>query len=1141
MVTDEFLLAQGTMMSDCPSVELLERAFTAQLLDDAEDPVLVAHVEVCPSCQSRLEALVAESAPSTVVLKRPAVCQDRRQSRLECATDFVRFSSCGHDNATISFAIEASLPDVPGYEILGRLGRGGMGIVYKARHEKLNRIVAVKMILAGEDADADKLARFHVEAEAVARLRHPNIVEIYDIGIANGMPYIVLEYLPGGSLKEIFLQSPQPPRRCADLLATLAQAIHTAHLAGIVHRDLKPSNVLLAEDGSAKITDFGLAKRREAEGQTQTGQIMGTPEYMAPEQARGESKSVGPAADVYALGAILYEGLTGQPPCRGCSTMETLQKVLSDEPVPPRQLVAGIPPDLETVCLKALRKEASERYATAQEFADELDRFLHEEPVRARALSRLEHVSRWCRRKPTQAGLMAASIGLMLMVSLAIILGFYQVQLRQEHEETEKALAAEREADQREKRYLYLNDIYMADRLYQENQLLRARQLLENCAVNQRGWEWRYLDRITKADLVSLTGHTQSVHTLTLAPNQRWLVSGSGDGSLVFWERATGKRLLEMPGDSGPVWGVTFSPDGRRLTSVAGSGRNAGELIVWDLGRGSDLNPREVIRTRMNNRLGQWAAVGYHPNKPVLAVATGARRGRPGGLLLLDAHGEEFRRWSGKPDHGCVTLAWSPDGHWLAASFVPAQRAGGKGEVVVVDPDKAQLVYRFEANGGQTTTLAFSPDGRTLACGGGDNLIELRDACKFTLRKMCCGHAGPVTSLTFTSDGRLVSGSRDTTVRIWDQQSGQEMFVRRGHYGPVRCVAIEPTGLIYSGSDDITIKAWRAENPQESEAHRLHKGAATAVAFSPDGSALISVGLDGAVWRIDPTGVERPRLLHQEQRPLRQVGFLPQSQTIFVAGGDDEPGRADGTIRLLDACEGQLSAELDTQLALVTSLSVSRDGRRLSVVGRTRQHDAVIQIWDMTSDPPRSHVIPPELLPGTAVSAQLYSDGNRLIAMLSQLNNFLKPSYVLLDLSKAPRLIPGTRYPIGDPCFAVFSKDESLMFLGGQDQGFNKLKVSPSGLFNLARYSGHAGAIRNGALSPDEKLFATASEDGTIRIWDREADRELLVLRGDSSPMNDVAFSSTGDLLAAAQGSGTVRVWSGGPRPKANNPSTSPP
>jgi WD40 repeat protein/serine/threonine protein kinase len=1119
-------------MNDCPSPAMLASAFKAQLFDDVEDPAVVAHVEVCGSCQSRLAALVADNAGTLLGEEQPDTSRARRPSEQEKTIDFPPSHSSAPDHAAEPLAAEMPLPDVPGYEILCRLGRGGMGVVYKARHQKLNRIVALKMILAGEHADADRLSRFQVEAEAVARLRHPNIVEIYDIGQANGMPYFALEYLPGGSLAQLFRQGPLPPRLSAELLALLAQAVHTAHLAGIVHRDLNPTNVLLAEDGTVKITDFGVAKRSEAPGQTQMGQIIGTPEYMPPEQAKGESERVGPVSDVYALGAILYEALTGQPPFQGKTVREILKKVQNDEPVPPRRLAAKVPADLETACLKALRKDPEDRYATAQEFADELDRYLHDEPVRARRLSRVEKICRWCRRNPTLGGLLVATTGLIFMSALAIVLVFDQVQLRRAHEQAEKA-------DRMQERYLYVNDICMTDRLYRENQLFRARQLLEDCAADQRGWEWNYLDRITNADLLSLTGHTQPVHTLAFAPRQRWLVSGSGDGSLVFWEPGAAKRMLELPVNSGPVWGVSFSPDGLRLASVTGSSRGPGELIVWELGTGSYPKPREVLRYRLSSQLGERAAVGYHPSKPVLAVATGMRVGRPGCLVLVNAHGDELRRWSGSADQGCVALAWSPDGRWLAASFISAQPAGEKGEVVIFDPDKLDPVARFEANGGQAAAaLAFSPDGRMLASGGGDRLIELRDAETFTLRKVCCGHTGAVTSLAFAPGGRLVSGGMDTTVRVWDHPNGLEPLVRRGHYGPVRCVAVQPeTGLIFSGSDDITLKAWRAEKSQEAEVYRLHQGAACALAFSPDGAALISVGLDGAVWRIDPTGGHPPRLLLQEKRPLRQVRFLPQSQTILVAGGGEEPGRDDGAIRLLDARDGRLSDELATHLALVSSLSVSCDGRRLAVVGRTRQSNIAVQIWDMASHPPRCDVVSPELLPGTPVAAQLYSGGDKLIVLLSQVDNFLNPSYVLLDLSDGPRLLPVARYAIGGPCFAVFDKEESLMFVGGQDQGFNKFQVKPNGFLKLARYSGHAGAIRNAALSPDEMLFATASDDETIRLWDRQTDRELLVFRGDSGSMNDVAFSPRGGFLAAAQASGAVWVWDGRPRTRLSNPS----
>jgi serine/threonine protein kinase/WD40 repeat protein len=1128
-------------MSVCPSIATLDRAFTALLQDDPADPSIIAHVEACGRCQSRLEALVAYRVEPLLKEKQG---QGQRRSRVRARgrlTDIHDTLVSGLEFIEQAEADPVPLPEVPGYEILEQLDRGGMGVVYKARHQRLNRLVALKMILAGEYAGPDRLNRFYREAEAVARLRHPNIVEIYDIGMASHMPYIALEYLAGGSLEQLFRQGPLPPHRSAELLATLAQAIHTAHLAGIVHRDLKPANVLLAEEGTPKITDFGLAKRCEAPGQTESGQIMGTPAYMAPEQARGESKSVGPTADVYALGAILFEALTGQPLFHGDTVIQTLQKVLRDEPLSPRHLVPGVPTDLDTVCLKALSKEPEDRYQTAQELADELDRFLHDEPVRARPLSRTEKVYRWCLRYPTRAGLLAVSAALVLMATLASLLGFYHVQLRYQHQRTAEALAGEQEARRNEQRTGYVTDIYVAERLFHENELERVRELLVGTAADQRGWEWHYLDRVSSADDSRYTGHTQPVHTLAFAPQQSLLVSGSGDGTLVFWHPGDPHRLLKLPANSGPVWGLAFSPDGKQLAGVTGSARERGALIVWDPGTEPKRKPRQLTRTVLSTPLGEHAALAYHPSKPLLAVASGTRGDRPGCLLLLDEAGKELRRWSGSADQGCVALAWSPDGRYLAASFVPARPAAAPGTVLVVDPNRPQPLYRFEANGGQALALAFSPDGRTLASGGADRMIELRGVEDFTLRRMCCGHTGAVTSVAFAGEGRLVSGGTDTTVRIWDDASGEERNVCRGHIGPVRCMAVQPgTGLVYSGSDDITIKAWRPDRSQGCEAYRLHHGAATAVAFSPDGATLISVGLDGAVWRIDPTGKERPRRLLQERRPLRQVRFWPTGQTFLVAGGDEEAGHADGTIRLVDAGTGRVSGELDTQLALVSSLSVSDDGRRLSVVGRTAQHDSVVQIWDMTCWPPRE-VIPnrPDLLPGNAVAAQVSPEGNRLVVLLPQ-NGFLHPSYVLFDLSSSPSPMPGMRLPMNSPSFAVFSRDESLLFLGEANQGFYKLRVGRNGLSNLGRYSGHARAIRSGALNPEETLLATASEDETIRLWDLQTNRELLVLRGDASAMNDVAFSPRGGFLAAAQASGTIRVWDGRPQPGTSSSSVFP-
>jgi tRNA A-37 threonylcarbamoyl transferase component Bud32 len=327
-------------------------------------------------------------------------------------------------------------PRVSDYEILEVLGYGGMGVVYKARQVKLNREVALKMILAGTHARPADLARFRIEAEAVARLQHPNIVQIHEVGEHDGLPFFSLEYCPGGSLDKKLGGKPLPPREAADVVEKLARAVHAAHQKGVVHRDLKPANVLLAEDGSPKVTDFGLAKTQGEAGHTQSGAILGTPSYMAPEQAAGKTKEAGPAADVYALGAILYELLTGRPPFHGPTPLETLLQVVSAEPVPPARLQPKVPRDLETVCLKCLRKEPKQRYLSATGLSDDLRRFQNGEPVQARPVSSRERVWKWVKRRPALAGLLTALVvalagGTVVSIRFAVAAGLQAEQAQQ--------------------------------------------------------------------------------------------------------------------------------------------------------------------------------------------------------------------------------------------------------------------------------------------------------------------------------------------------------------------------------------------------------------------------------------------------------------------------------------------------------------------------------------------------------------------------------------------------------------------------------------------------------------------------------------------------------------------------------------
>jgi serine/threonine-protein kinase len=356
---------------------------------------------------------------------------------------------------TVAGALPPGRPSVPGYEILGELGRGGMGVVYKARQTRLHRLVALKMILSGGHAGELELGRFRAEAEAVARLQHPNIVQIHEVGESEGRPFFSLELVEGGNLAGKLRGSPVPARQTAQLVEVLARAMHYAHQHGIVHRDLKPANILLARSdrlqavrlgaGAAeagpyepKVTDFGLAKRLDLPaGQTQSGAVMGTPSYMAPEQALGQVKAIGPATDVYALGAILYELLTGHPPFRAAELLDTLSQVVNDDPVPPSRLQLRIPRDLETVCLKCLRKEPGQRYPSAEELAEDLRRFLSGEPVRARPIGRVGHLVRWARRRPAVAALWGVSLAAGLILASA---GLWLAQARAEADRREALL-----------------------------------------------------------------------------------------------------------------------------------------------------------------------------------------------------------------------------------------------------------------------------------------------------------------------------------------------------------------------------------------------------------------------------------------------------------------------------------------------------------------------------------------------------------------------------------------------------------------------------------------------------------------------------------------------------------------------------
>jgi serine/threonine protein kinase len=549
------------------------------------------------------------------------------------------------------------LPQVTGYEVLRELGRGGIGVVYKARQMSLNRLVALKMLLAGAQANAMDLVRFLAEAEAVARLDHPHIVQIHEIGKHVGLPFLSLEYVDGDNLSQQLAGTPQPPAEAARLLETLARAIHFAHQNGIVHRDLKPSNILLcgsraqAGDGQVrttrpanipKITDFGLAKRLEGNsGLTATGVIMGTPSYMAPEQAEGK-KEVGPAADIYALGALLYEMLTGRPPFRATTPLDTVLQVISDEPAAPRQLQSGVPRDLETIFLKCLQKDPRKRYPSAEALADDLRRYLNDRPILARPVGRTERFSRWCRRNPVVAGLLGIVAACVMVAGLL---------LNQERTQTLNNLARAVEAEKDLQQQLTLTaaaEQEKSEKLWQ-SYLDQARAGRFSRLMGQR---FDSLEALSKAAQLRPDPRLRDEAIACLAlPDLRpgksypiWLEDTTDlifDGDYQHYAR-TGRQgtisvrrladdheLLHLvPDRAVDNLGTRLSPDGRFLAVNYGGSIN--QLRIWNIDSG-----RVVLQEPLNG-----TCLDFAPDSCRLAIA------QAGGTIRVVelATGKEIQR-----------------------------------------------------------------------------------------------------------------------------------------------------------------------------------------------------------------------------------------------------------------------------------------------------------------------------------------------------------------------------------------------------------------------------------------------------------------------------------------------------------------
>jgi WD40 repeat protein len=972
-----------------------------------------------------------------------------------------------------------------------------MAVVYQARQVELRRLVALKMILAGPHAGPNELARFQREAEAVARLQHPHIVEIYDMGEHQGRPFLALEYLDGGNLAQQLDGKPLPPRLAATLVHKLARAINAAHRAGIIHRDLKPANVLLSSAAPLcerplnevvpKIADFGLAKQMDdGDGQTQSGTILGTPGYMAPEQASGKGGAVGPATDIYALGAILYECLTGRPPFSAETPLDAVLKMLSQEPAAPRSLVPGCPRDLETVCLKCLRKEPAERYATAEALAEDLGRFLAGKRVLARRLTRPERMIRWVRRRPLRSALV-------VLLAVALVWGGVRFGPGLYLRAANRGLLAVESPDSGVT--VRLRAEGRPDAIAEAGQTVTLPAgdyslVLEGNAV---GWELAeervmvprgerqvvHVRPTPEGVIRRLEGHTGPVHGLAVSPDGRLALSASGypdgDETLRLWDLRSSKEVRRLEGHKGQVMCVAFAPDG----PWAASGGADSTARLWDVATGQE------VRT-FRGHTQELSAVAFSPD---------------GQQLLTSSHDGTVRLWdvgSGEQvglfdDHvgGVSWAAFTPDGQRAVSS-------GLDSTVRLWDLASGLEVRRFTADGQTTECAAVSPDGKLVAAPGFDRCIRLWDLTTGRLARRLIGHGNIVSTVAFSPDGRrLVSGSMDRTVRLWDVASGAQLHVFEDHADGIRAVAFAADGWrVLSGGggtfdnatfqrgSDFAIRVWGVPHALAAstgplavpalEIRRFEsrdvRGVNTAV-VSPDGHWLAADGPEAVVrlWNL-ATGAERGRLVGHTAK-VWTIAWSADSRRLLT-GGDD------GSVRLWNMQTGTELIRCLGHQGRIWTVALSPDGQRALSGGADRS----VRLWDVASG---QELVRFRGTAGEVRRVAFAPDGRTALSCSSN-----ETPLRLWDLRDLPSLGPAV--DINKP---------------------------------LRLLEGHTRGVLSVAFSPDGRRAVSGSQDGTVRFWDVETGKQERKFERHTEPVECVAFSSDGQRVLSGSSDGLALCW----------------
>ena len=993
------------------------------------------------------------------------------------------------------------------YKLLEKIGEGGMGEVWVADQlEPIKRRVALKLIKRGMDSRS-VLARFEAERQALGVMDHPNIAKVLDGGTTEtGQPYFVMELVKGTPITEFCDARKLAPKQRLELFIPVCQAIQHAHMKGIIHRDIKPSNVMveLHDDRAVpKVIDFGVAK---AIGQQLTektiytgfGALVGTPAYMAPEQASFNALDVDTRADVYALGVLLYELLAGSPPFEKerlkLAALDEVLRIVRDEEPPrpsarlstsqakasiaatrgsePAKLSALMKGEIDWIVMKALEKDRTRRYDTANGLAADVRRYLNGDAVEACPPTLGYRLRKAYRRN--RAAVRVASAFVCLMLTAVAVSSWLAVKAtraevmaedkRMEAEENAAradeakrvAVDAQLEADKQRNEALltaYTAGMNLAARAWEDNDIPRARELLESVPKSVagrdiRGFEWHYLSRICNSALRTLDGHSGSVLCAAFSPDGQRFATGSSDRTVKVWSCETGKELFSTEKmSSGPVFGVAFSPDGKR---VVGCGDN--KVMVWDSTTGKE------IRT-------------------------------------LEGH-----------KHFVTSIVYSADGHRIAtASYdgtVKVWDSATGNELISFDhSSKLSHMYLF--------TVAFSPDGQRLASAGRSGTIKIWDVPKGKELLTIQGHNNTIWSVAFSHDGKhLASGSSDKTVKIWDCANGKELLTIKSTTDGFKSVVYSPDGRrLAGGGDGKVVKIWDTNTGEELASIKGHGGEVSCVKFSRDGLRLASTSGDRTAKIWDASTHNEPLTLEN----FGPVAFSRNGRHVVTRGTQQN------TITVCDRDNAKAAFTFNGGPSQVDRLAISADGRYVASVSkkdRVRETDQVMKVWETGTGR--------ELfsLGGADSSFEEFAfspDSRHLtttsdkIVIFWEVATGKKLSSFDADAQSAWSLVYG---PDGKQLATAYE------FWGNYAQIWDS--ATHESLFKL---EGHTNVVSCVAYSPDGLRLATASFDKTVKVWDVFSGRELFSLKGHTDGVRSVAFYPDGTRLATSSQDGTVKIW----------------